>query len=300
MTGEFTAIEAIRRSLRKPPSDGQVWIGDDAAVLPPTAGEVHLLAVDAVVAGVHADLGLVGLADFGWKAMAASVSDIAAMGGDPRCALVSLSGPEGTDLGALYRGIGAAAERFGCPVVGGDLTNAGDLVVSVTVSGTCPSAPVLRSGAGPGDEVWVTGPLGGSAAGLRRLRAGAGAEDQLVAAHIRPEPRLDEGRAARSAGATAMIDVSDGLAADLRHLAGASRVGVDLTRVPAAEGASLDEALGGGEDFELVFCLPPSAPIKEFFRGLRAPMRIGTCVDGPTGVTLDGRQLPPSGWEHRW
>src|ERR1700740_2436237 len=101
--GEFAAIDAIRRSLRQVPNDAQVWIGDDAAVLPPTGGDVLLLAVDAVVAGVHADLGLTGLSDLGWKAMAASMSDIAAMGADPAFALVSIAAPSGTDLGLLYR-----------------------------------------------------------------------------------------------------------------------------------------------------------------------------------------------------
>ncbi|HET6873498.1 MAG TPA: AIR synthase related protein, partial [Acidimicrobiales bacterium] len=140
-------------------------------------GEGHhlLLAADTVVAGVHADLALTGLDDLGWKAVAASVSDIAAMGGDPGYALVTVAGPAGTDIQLLYEGIAAAAASFGCPVVGGDLTNARDLVVTVAVTGWCSGRPVERSGARPGDDIWVTGPLGASAAGLRLLAAGAGA-----------------------------------------------------------------------------------------------------------------------------
>lgn len=300
MTSEFAAIEAIRRRMPSPPDDGQVWIGDDAAVLPAPVDGMLLLAVDTVVAGIHADLELTGLADFGWKAVAASVSDIAAMGGDPSHLLVTVAGPPGTDLEELYKGITEVAEAFGCPVVGGDLTNATDLVVTVTVSGSCPGAPVLRGGARPGDSIWVTGPLGGSAAGLRRLREGYPATDPLTAAHVRPAPRVAEGRAARLAGATAMIDVSDGLAADLGHIAESSCVGVDLTDVPAAEGASLDEALHGGEDFELVFSAPPAADVRGHFSGLRAPIRFGTCTEGSPRLRLNGEDVSRRGWEHRW
>ena len=321
--GEFAAIDAIRRSLRQVPNDAQVWIGDDAAVLPPTGGDVLLLAVDAVVAGVHADLGLTGLSDLGWKAMAASMSDIAAMGADPAFALVSIAAPNGTDLELLYRGIGEAAEQLGCPVVGGDLTNASDLVVSVTVSGTCSGKPVRRDGARPGDEVWVTGPLGASAAGLNLLRtghkssgtpvsgtsvfgtsisgtsiSGTSVSGPLVLAHSRPVPRIAEGRAARLAGATAMIDVSDGFSADASHIAIASGVGIDLAEVPVAAGASLDEALGGGEDFELVFCAPAGATIPKAFRGLREPIRVGTCTADAPGLRLRGEPLRPTGWQH--
>ena len=300
MTGEFAAIESIRRRLRHPPGDDEVWIGDDAAVLPATGKGVLLLAVDTVVAGVHADLALTGLADFGWKAIAAAVSDIAAMGGDPGYVLVSVSGPSGTDLEELYRGIRDASETFGCPVVGGDLTNAGELVVSVTVSGTCPGRPVLRSGARPGHLVWVTGPLGSSAAGLRLLREGIGDRNPLIAAHARPMARLAEGIAARVSGATAMIDVSDGLAADVGHLAESSGVDIDLSEVPLAVGGSLDEGLHGGEDFELVFCTPPEAEVLAAFEGLRQPIRIGVCVQGVGVLRLKGAELSPAGWEHRW
>ena len=298
--GEFAAIDAIRDALRPPPDDGQVWIGDDAAVLRCPGGDVLLLAVDAVVAGVHADLDLTSVADLGWKAMAASISDMAAMGADPAYALVSVAGPEGTDLDELYRGIADAAETFRCPVVGGDLANASDLVVSVTVSGTCPGSPVLRRGARSGDHVWVTGPLGASAAGLRLLRERAAVSGPLVAAHAHPVPRVAEGRTARVAGATAMIDVSDGLAADLGHIADSSGVGVDLDHVPVAEGASLDDALRGGEDFELVFCTPPTSDVSAAFVGLRRPLQIGVCTEAGSGLRLGGEPLPAEGWQHQW
>lgn len=300
MTGEFAAIEAIRSLLPEPSDTGEVWIGDDAAVLGvPVSGKL-LLAADTVVAGVHADLGLTGLDDLGWKAMAACTSDIAAMGGDPLWALVTVSGAKANEVESLYAGISEASRCFACPVVGGDLTDGPCLVVTVAIAGTCDGAPVLRSGARPGDEVWVTGPLGASAAGLRTLRTRSShGADSLARAHSRPVPRLAEGRAARSAGATAMIDVSDGLASDVAHISLRSGVGVSLDFVPAADGATAEEALSGGEDFELLFCAPPGAGVVAAFEGMRQPIRIGRCTGGDVLVRLAGSEVVPSGWEHR-
>lgn len=298
MTGEFAAIEAIRSLLPGPSSSGEVWIGDDAAVLDMPGSGRLLLAADTVVAGVHADLALTRLDDLGWKAMAACTSDIAAMGGDPLWALVTVAGAAADEVGALYSGLSEASRTFGCPVVGGDLTGGSCLVVTVAVAGVCEGTPVLRSGAVAGDEVWVTGPLGASAAGLRLLRSGAEG-DLPTRAHSRPVPRLAEGRAARSAGATAMIDVSDGLASDVGHICRRSGVGVSLHFVPAAEGATAEEALSGGEDFELVFCAPPGAAVVAAFEGMREPIRIGECTSGEPLVRLAGAEIAPSGWEHQ-
>ena len=167
-----------------------------------------------------------------------------------------------------YEGLLAAAELFSCPIVGGDLSAAPTLVVAVAVTGTLDGGkPVLRSGASPGDLLFVTGPLGSSAAGLALLRAGqAGEAPDLALAHRRPRARVAEGRAARTAGATAMIDLSDGLASDVRHLATSSRVGIALERVPVAVGVAramgddgVRAALGGGEDYELLFAAPDAA-----------------------------------------
>jgi thiamine-monophosphate kinase len=300
MTGEFAAIDAIRRRLPGPPDPTQVWIGDDAAVLPGPGGVRLLLAADTMVEGVHAAVNLVGLEAFGWKAMAACISDIAAMGGSPGHAVVTVAGPAGTDLLRLYDGLAAASAEYACPIVGGDLANAPVLVVTVTVTGTCDGSPVLRRGARPGDGVWVTGPLGRSAAGLRYYRLEKSGGERLKAAHARPAARLEAGRAARVAGATSMIDVSDGLTADIGHLADMSGVGFELSRVPVAEGATLEEALGGGEDFELVFTAPGSAPIGECFEGLSPPIRIGEVTAAAGRLTLAGRSLERTGWQHRW
>ena len=244
--GEFAAIERLRRLLPGPPA-GEVWIGDDAAVLGPRQGRL-VLTTDLSVAGVHADLGVIGLDDLGWRALASAVSDVAAMGGRPDGAVVAVAGPPSTDLDLLYEGVAASSLAHGCPVVGGDLSTSSALVVAVAVTGHVDGepGPVLRRGASPGDQLLVTGPLGAAAAGLRALRAGAasargpasGGDTAVGMAHRRPRARLAEGEAARLAGARAMIDVSDGLLIDLGHVADLSGVGFRLDEVPVAPGAS--------------------------------------------------------------
>jgi thiamine-monophosphate kinase len=306
MTSEFAIIERLRRILPQSPP-GETWIGDDAAVVASPEG-VLLLSTDAAVAGVHGDLSLVGLDDFGWKALTAAVSDIAAMGGRPRHALVTVAGPPEVDLELLYQGLAEAASTWACPVVGGDLANAPVLVVSVSVEGGIDGAPVLRSGARAGDTLMVTGPLGAAALGLRLLREGGGrdraaaAEVAAIQAHRRPAAEVDGGVAARVGGATAMIDVSDGLAADLGHLADESGVGIDLAQVPVADGATLSDALHGGEDYALVFSAPdPAAAAAAFAAADRPrPVVIGRCTADAAQRSLDGRPLPEGGWEHHW
>ena len=188
-------IAAIVGRRNIPP--GEVHVGDDAAVLLPIVGET-LVSTDVAVLGVHLDPALFPLEDLGFKAVASAVSDLAAMGGRPRAAVVAVSSPPGTDLEELHRGIADAAAMTNCPIVGGDLTRAHDVSVAVTVLGETPGrGSILRSGAQPGDVILVTGPLGRSAAGLRRRRAGAPLDDPLVVAHRRPWPRLAEGIAAR-------------------------------------------------------------------------------------------------------
>lgn len=299
MAREFTLIDTLRARLPA--------IGDDCAVV--DNGRV-LLCADAAVAGVHADLSLVGVDDFGWKAMAACLSDIAAMGGQASYALVTVSGPLGdVDVNLLYDGLLAASAAAGCTVVGGDLTGAPALVVSVSVVGRVNPPAVLRSGARPGDTIFVTGALGAAAAGLSLLQAGRAGEDpDLVLAHRRPRPRLAEGRVARLARATAMIDVSDGLAVDVRHLAGASGVGVVVERVPVAVGVArvADDpeavALGGGEDYELIITSGDPDRLEAAFAdaGLAAPLRIGRCTSDPSERRLRDGPLPKLGWEHTW
>jgi thiamine-monophosphate kinase len=311
MTSEFAAIARIRSRLPGPPDSTQIWIGDDAAVLPGGSGGHALLAADTVVAGVHADLTLTGLDDLGWKAMTAALSDLAAMGGEPGYSIVTVAAPAGTDLDLLYEGLEAAASTYQCPIVGGDLTGATILVVTVAVTGGCDGHPVLRRGARSGDAIWVSRPLGAAAAGLRWLRAQAAGEigpsstDELIRrtlvdAHARPRPEFAAGRAARLGGARAMIDVSDGLAADVGHIAAESGVGIELDSVPVAAGAVLDDAMNGGDDYALLFCAPDPGRIDAAFEGLPAPIRIGICTTDGATMTLAGRPFRPTGWEHQF
>lgn len=334
---EFTAIAGLRARfeavarLRVPGGDvppaGDIWIGDDAAVVTPAPGGRTVLATDLLVGGVHFDGSLSSLEDVGYKALMVTVSDFAAMGVRPGYALVSIAAPAGTDLDRLGVGLAEAAGETDCVIVGGDLAESPVLVLSTAVFGVAGSegpAPLLRSGARPGDHLFVTGPLGRSAAGLRLLRTGTAAPDagalpadpgstrpgaglgppvpDLIRAHRRPAARLTEGDVARRAGASAAIDLSDGLVGDLAHLAEASGIGVDLRTVPVADGATWDEALGGGEDYELLVATPSPDALVAAFRAadLAPPLPIGRCTDRSGHVTLDGDPVPPGGWRHRF
>ena len=328
-TGEFEAIDRLRvrfeaaARVRFPegeiPPPGDTWIGDDAAVVTPGGSVALVMATDLVVAGVHVDLGLCSLDDVGYKALMVTVSDLAAMGARPDYALVSVAAPRGTDLEALGEGLAEAAAETACVVVGGDLSEGSVLVVSTAVTGTfrpgpspvAPAGPLLRSGARPGDHLFVTGPLGGSAAGLRLLRrppgdrmdaGGPTVVEYLARAHRRPRARLDEGEVARLQGASAAIDVSDGLVADVGHLGRASGVGLRLSEIPAVEGATVEEALHGGEEYELVIATPDPGRLVAAFEsaGLRTPIPIGRCTDRPDESTVNGEPTPPGGWLHRF
>jgi thiamine-monophosphate kinase len=308
--GEFAVIDRLARRLPGPPA-GEVWIGDDAAVLGPVGGQT-LLTTDMSVVGVHGDLALMGLDDLGWRAVAVAVSDIAAMGGAATHVLVAVAGPPSTDLDALYEGVAQSVAAHGCAVIGGDLSNASEVVVVVTVAGVVGDGPgpVLRRGARSGDHLFVTGPLGASAAGLRTLREAVAAgrpppapgQSSTVDAYRRPAARLAEGEVARRCGATAMIDVSDGLAADLGQLADASGVGFKVERVPVSPGATVEEALGGGEDYELVFAAPEVDEVLRAFEvaGLRPPVVMGRCAGDRERREWVGTAVVPGGWEHRF
>lgn len=298
---------------------GQRWAGDDAAVVAGVAGAL-LLTVDTAVLGVHADPEVLTEEDLGWRALAGAVSDVAAMGGLARHVLVAVAGPPDTDLDRLFDGLLAAAERHEVAVVGGDLSTAPFLAVTVAVTGEVPAGeladapPVGRDGGRPGDHLLVTAPLGASAAGLRllRQRAGGGAGPTpdragadvraAVEAHLRPVARLAAGAVARRSGATAMMDLSDGLAVDLRRLADASGVGFALSAVPAAPAATPDEALGGGEDYELLVATGDPDRLRTAFAaaGLPPLHPIGRLVADRQVRTLAGAPMPVGGWVHPW
>ncbi len=307
---EFAVIArlAVRFGAAGRPLDpGEVGIGDDAAVLRPPAEGPLLAATDLVVEGVHVDPRVSSPADVGFKALMVAASDLAAMGARADHALLSVAAPAGYPLDGLAAGVAEASAATGCTVVGGDLSASPVLVVSVTVLGSLPGGPtppvLTRSGARPGDHLFVTGALGASAAGLRLLRA-AGEGDPVpsgpAAAHRRPVARLAEGTTARLAGASAAIDVSDGLVADVVRLAEASGVGLDLDEPPAADGATPAEARGGGEEYELVVATPdPQRLAGAFARaGLRPPLPIGRCTGRAGEYSLAGGALPAGGWRH--
>jgi thiamine-monophosphate kinase len=293
---ELRFVESLRQRFGGAAA-GETWIGDDAAVLRPPAGPL-LLCIDPMIEGVHF-LPAGGGAAAGWKAVARNVSDIAAMGGRPLHAVVSAIFPNDPDIdvGDLTAGLADAHERL-CPIVGGDTSGGPTLTITVAVTGTVDDggAPVLRSGARPGDAVFVTGPLGLGVVGWHALVAGE-RSGPAVERYTRPDPRVAEGTAARLGGATAMIDVSDGLALDLRRVAAASGVGVVVDDVPVADGATRDEAMTGGDDYELVFTAPDVERVRDQFRsaGLRAPVLLGRIVDGDDVIGL-----PEGGWRHEW
>jgi thiamine-monophosphate kinase len=305
---EDETLERIRRTL-----EGGIeaaGLRDDAAVVEVPRGGSLVVSVDSVVEGVHVDLDLCSPGDVGWKALMGALSDLAAMGAQPVAALVALCVPEslhsGTVTVGVMEGVAEASRASGCPVVGGDVSVAPVLVAAVTVMGTVNGGTVVsRTSAEAGDQLFVTGPCGGSAAGLRVLRVEgkAGAEATLSAAYRRPLARLVEGEVARLAGAHAMIDVSDGLALDLHRLADASAVGFVLDAVPVAPGATLGEALGGGEDYELIVTLAPEQVDGYWKRcadaGVRPPHRLGVVVADRGRRTLGDQELPRSGWQHQ-
>ena len=245
-------------------------IGDDAAVL--QAGDQTLLwTADMLLEGVHFRLDWIDPALLGWKSLAVNLSDIAAMGGTPVGALLSLALPAertGAWLDAFVDGLAECAQTHGVALLGGDTNRANQVVIDVSLLGIVAGQPVLRSGARAGDWLLVSGALGGSRAGLHALMAGdASAVD--LAPHFRPKPRMQVGMLTRELGATAMMDLSDGLAADLPKLLRASGVGavVYAAQVPVhpaaarwAHAHALDPvafAIAGGEDYELLIAAPP-------------------------------------------
>ncbi len=315
--GEFGLIERMTRTLRRG-GDVVEGVGDDCAVL--RMGDRLLLATcDASIEDVHFRRLWAGPRDIGWKAAASAISDIAAMGGEARFVLAALSCPKETGVGFiedLCAGLVEAVESCGAVLVGGDTTCSPGLIgIDVTVLGEAPGGRYLtRAGARPGDLVAVTGWPGQSAAGLMALDQGIDAP-VLIQAHLRPVPRLREGRWLASHPCVhAMIDVSDGLLRDLGHIAERSRVGInvdsDLVPLsPALNGfdSTLCEpleclALSGGEDYELAIAVAPEEAkevCRAFQDGFGLPLTVvGRVVDGWQGIKLDGEEPGPRGFDH--
>ena len=267
--GEFGLIDRIARQVHQSPAV-VLGIGDDAAALLPTPGTLTLITSDMLLEGVHFDLGFCDPQSLGRKSLAVNLSDLAAMGARPRQFLLSIALPKTVSLefiDGFMAGILEQAERFGVTLVGGDTcASLGGLAISITALGEqFPERVVKRSGAVPGDLVCLTGTVGDAAAGLNELRQGV-RQGFLVARQLDPQPRVEAGVALAEAGlASAMIDVSDGVLGDLTHICELSGVGarLELGELPlsdeyrAACGADpYPLALSGGEDYELLFCIP--------------------------------------------
>lgn len=272
-------------------------IGDDCAIFRPAGAEDLVFTTDLLIEGVHFLRDTHRAADVGWKALARGLSDIAAMGATPRFCLLSLALPgwaAGRWLDSFYKGLLQLASRENAPLMGGDLAQAGKLVCDIVVCGSLPRGSALRRDrARPGDAIWVSGVLGGSARGLESRRGKAWKR------HLRPEPRIRLGRFLRERlHATSCMDLSDGLSIDLHRLALASGLSAEIARPPIYPGASLDQALHGGEDYELLFTLPRRGVAPVNFEGLPLT-RIGTMRKGrPGSVDLDGVDLEPLGYDH--
>jgi thiamine-monophosphate kinase len=326
--GEFELLESIRHMLPAAGPRVRLGSGDDASVSVP--GGATATSVDALVDGVHFRRESSSLAQIGGKALAVALSDLAAMGAEPGEAYVVLGIPGDLDEAGcmeILEGMAALAKATGTTLAGGDITRAPGLSLAMTVVGHARSADdlVTRSGARPGDALVVTGELGGAAAGLLILEAPPQAPSRLspdsepnlygarslVARQLEPSPRLEAGQALARAGATAMIDLSDGLGGDAGHVAKASGVGlaIDASTLPIQAGVAevagrdpLDLAASGGEDYELLATLPPER-LAAAITALKAQgtrlTRIGEVLAGE-GVEIrlpGGRSLQPRGFD---
>ena len=329
--GEFGLISLVQewtRNTGDPSADRSpgafrltVDNGDDAAAVTFVSSPVtELYTTDTMVDGVHFTADTTPWQDLGWKAIASNVSDVAAMGGVPGLALITLGLPADTPVSSveeLYAGMNDICREFGVRIAGGDMVGSPVAFITVALTGIVDGDPMLRTTAEPGHQVAVTGPVGGSAAGLRvmldALPGNVGDVDTLIDRHRRPRPHIAEGKALVAAGVRSAMDVSDGLADDLGKLCAASGVSATLwaEQVPADPavksvfpGDWLDLALYGGEDYVLLFTAPPAtmtAAINQLPPGAAVVGEI--TADNPGVVAVlnpDGSPRPRggAGWDH--
>lgn len=316
--GEFGIIARLRRMLEGEARDLACGIGDDTAVFRSRDGALWAFTVDAVVEGVHFDPAYTSWHSLGYKSLAVNLSDLASMGGaPPSFALVTLGlrgDMETESVEEMYRGMAECGEAFGCRVVGGDIVRSPrDAFVSVALVGSVPGERFLtRSGARPGQVVMSTGTLGESFLGLKWLMGGGGEDNPCARRHLYPRPRLVEGRRALEAGASACIDVSDGLLRDLGHICEESGVGAEifLEDIPISLAAwetarELSEdaagaALFGGEDYELV--LTAGEGVARVLREELGLTIIGRITEGDEVEVVDSEgqkvDVERKGYEH--
>jgi thiamine-monophosphate kinase len=295
---EFDAIRSMLRRLG-PRAAG---VGDDAAVLAVARGDSLVVSVDSAVEGRHFKRGWLTSREIGRRAVAAALSDLAAMAALPLGILVAIVVPESwrAELNSLADGIGDAVTSADTHVRGGNLSDGSELSITTTVLGSA-FEPLTRSAATVGDRVYVTGRLGASRAALERLSLGedpGGFRERFA----NPRPRLREARWLADRGATAAIDVSDGLVADLRHLSAASavRIELDVWRVAYVDGVDVETALSSGEEYELIVTSPSALDSAEFAARFGIPLsEVGRVVRGPAEVdVLGARVAAVSGHDH--
>ncbi len=319
--GEFALIERLAAAVgASRPESLIVGIGDDAAAW--RSGDAIVLATtDTLVAGVHFVPGRTPWRDLGWKALAVNVSDIASMGGTPQFALLTLALPPDTPVDAvddLYAGLQECSAEYGVAVAGGDIVRAPQAAITVALLGRAETdgegRPLLlrRDAARAGHVLAVTGTLGDSAAGVRRLRQGAPPSDPLVRAHLRPRPPLAAGRLATQAGIPCAIDISDGLLQDLGHVCRMSGLGAIVRAADVPLSAELraafpEDALalacGGGEDYQLLFAAPSPAIDSLMAAGVQLTVIGEMTGEGeprprlldPSGVEM---RFDTGGWDH--
>jgi thiamine-monophosphate kinase len=336
--GELALLAKIRQRVARASSPGQkgglrLGIGDDCALLALRKGEELAITTDLSIAGSHFRLDWHPPEAIGHRALARGLSDLAAMGARPVASFLSLGLPRSLTTAAAGRrragsrswverfldGFLALAEAYSTPLAGGDLAESTVAVADIVLVGAVPRGrALLRSGARPGDLLYVTGALGGASAGLARLAELASTArgyppripkelESLLAPHLYPQPRIAQGLWLQRRGlASAALDLSDGLSTDLAHLCEESGVAaeIDATRVPLGLGANLTQALHGGEDYELLFTAPPVARLPRTIAGVPVT-KIGRVLKARAGrsaitlITSQGRQrIEPQGWEH--
>lgn len=318
---EFDLIEHIRSARHPKDQHLRLGIGDDAALIHPNPGWETIVTTDTLVEHIHFDLSYTPLETLGWKSLAINLSDIAAMGGKPVCAVISLGIPKTWSfemVDQFYQGLSECGDAYHCPIAGGDTVRVpNDSVITVTAIGEVETGKaVLRSGARPGDWLFVTGPLGASKTGLDVLMAGIqdSVYTEAVDHFLKPTPRIREARALVSTGCvTSMIDISDGLASEIRHLCRESNVGcriyADQIPVACAAKAWADTnkqspvglAVQSGEEYELLFTTEPNM-VDMMNTESVSIIKIGEVLDSPGGIYFHehGKDsvLSMSGWDH--
>ena len=298
---EFDLVRALEERW----GDAAHGIGDDAALLDVPDGRQLVVSADSSVDGVHFRREWLTPREIGWRAAAAALSDLAAMAADPLAMLVSLSIPDTwlNDILDVADGIGDAARTAGAHIAGGDLTSAHELCIAITVLGAT-ADPIRRSGARPGDLLYVTGRFGGPLSALRAYKSGTQPADEIRHRFAHPVPRLREARWLAEHGVHAAIDVSDGLLSDAAHIAAASRarLAIALDELPTLGGLSPDEAARSGEEYELIVASPREIDVADFARRFDIPLtEIGRVEAGDAEViaTLrDARVAPGGGFDH--